>query len=124
MVKSCFSILVWKREEKKMRSIFLFLLSNINELFCKYNLLAWFDSMINIANVWSLINIIDVWVLIPYLFHNHVYCCVLAPSMSFYTSIISLSPNNYLNKLSNTFHSIALCVQKNFNPKKFYAQII
>jgi hypothetical protein len=46
-----------------MRSILFFLL-NISELFSKYNLIAWFESAIDIANVSNLIDITNVWFLL------------------------------------------------------------
>jgi hypothetical protein len=38
-----------------------FFLLTINELFSKYNLLAWFESLINIVNVLGLIDITKGW---------------------------------------------------------------
>jgi len=34
---------------------------NISELFSKYNLIVWFESAIDIANVSNLIDITNVW---------------------------------------------------------------
>jgi hypothetical protein len=44
-------------------------------------------------------------------FCNHKCCCRPTSCMSYFTSIMSLSPNKYFNKLSNMSHS--MCIMSN-----------
>jgi hypothetical protein len=41
--------------------LILFLMLNISELFSKYDLIVWFEIMIDIVNVSNLIDITNVW---------------------------------------------------------------